>query len=78
MATFVNKSDVNSTIQVENVNGGQAVSEVAQEIPKATILAANGSLDNVQAKLMVIRQKLVRETARWSGLMCDQFSRRAR
>ena len=39
---------------------------------------AHGSLDNVQTKLMVIMQKLDRETTRWSRLVCDQFSRRAR
>ena len=38
----------------------------------------NGSGRNVQTKVMVIRQKLDKETARWSRLMCDQFSRRAR
>ena len=41
-------------------------------------MAAHGSLDNVQTKLVVIEQKLVRESARWSRLMCDQCSRRAR
>ena len=77
-AKVVNKSLPTSTIEVENVNGNQSVSEVALEIPKAAILTAHGSLDNVQTKHMVIRQKLDRETARWSRLMCDQFSRRAR
>ena len=49
-----------------------------EEIPNATILTTHGSLDNVQTKLMMIRQKLDRETARWSRLTCDQFSRRMR
>ena len=43
----------------------------------STWMAAHGSLDNVQTKLVVIVQKLVRESARWSRIMCDQFSRRA-
>ena len=75
---MVNKSRPSSTFEVENVNDSQSISEVAQEIPKATILTAHGSLDNVQTKLMMIRQKLDRETARWSRLVCDQVSRRVR
>ena len=54
----VNKSRPSSTIEVENVNGSQSVSVVVWEIPNATILTAHGSLDNVQTKLMMIRQKL--------------------
>ena len=68
---MVNKSRSSSTIEVENVNGSQSVSEVAEEIPKATILTAPGSLDNMQTKLIVIRQKVDKETAR---LTCEQFS----
>ena len=75
---MVNKSRPSSTIDVENVNGSQSVSVVMYEIPNATILTTHGSLGNVQTKLMMIRQKLDRETARWSRLMCDQFSRRVR
>ena len=75
---MVKKSRPTSIIEVENVNGSQSVSKVAQEIPKVMILTAHGSVDNVQTKLMGIRQKLDRETAKWSRLMCDQFNRRAR
>ena len=75
---MVNKSRASSTIEVENVNGSQSVSVVVWEIPNATILTAHGSMDNVQTKLMMIRQELDRETARWSRLMCDQFSRKVR
>ena len=60
------------------MNGSQSVSVVVLEIPNATILTTHESLDNVQTKLMVNRQKLDRETARWSRIMCDQFSRRVR
>ena len=77
-AEVVNESRPSSTIEVENVNGSQSVSVVVQEIPNATILTTHGSLDNVQTKLMMVGQKLDRETARWSRLMCDQLSRRVR
>ena len=53
-------------------------SVVVWEIPNATILTMHGSLDDVQTKLVMIRQKLDTETARWSRLLCDQFSRRVR
>ena len=57
---MVNESRPSSTIEVENVNGSQSVSVVVLEIPNATILTTHESLDNVQTKLMVNRQKLDR------------------
>ena len=38
------------------------------------VSAQSGSLDDVKTKLVVARQKVDRDRARWSRLVCEQFS----
>ena len=72
------KTDETSTTKVENVGDGQPVSEAAERIPNAQTRSRAVSeravrAEDVKRKPVGIRQKVDRDRARWSRLVCEWF-----
>ena len=75
---MANKMDETSTTKVENVDDGQSVSEVAWRDSERTdqkaaqvVSAPSRPLNDEKTKFMVTRQKVDRERARWTRLVCE-------
>ena len=75
---MANKTNEILVTEAENVDDNQSVSEVAWRIPNTqTAQAASappGPSSDVKTKLMVIRQKVDRNRAKWSRLGSEWFS----